>query len=175
MFGCAPWIRMIARWAGGALRTGGLVIDPSAARHDFTLEVAGVDLAEIVALAEIDGLAASGRLSGRVPITVTEAGVVIEDGRLDAAAGGGSLRYAPGGAPAALRQAGEGATLMLDALEDFRYEALSITLEREADGETEVALHIKGSNPDFYDGYPVEFNLTISGELDAMLRRGLEG
>jgi hypothetical protein len=85
------------------------------------------------------------------------------------------LRYAPGGAPAALRQAGEGATLMLDALEDFRYEALSITLDREADGETDVALHIKGANPGFYDGYPVEFNLTISGELDTMLRRGLEG
>ena len=162
------------RWAGGVLRTRGLVIDPGAARHDFTLDIEGLDLAEIVALAEVGGLEVSGRLNGRIPVAVTEAGVVIADGRLDAA-GGGVLRYAPSGAPAALRGAGEGATLMLDALGDFRYQALGMTLAREADGATKIELHLTGANPAFYDGYPVELNLAISGDLDHMLRRGLEG
>ena len=161
------------RWAGGAIRTGRLVIDADAARHAAVLEVAGLDLGEVVALANIDGLAATGRLSGRVPVAFTGDGLVIENGRLEAE--GGVLRYAPSGAPAALRQAGEGATLMLGALENFAYETMRITLDREAGGEAEIGVHLRGSNPDFYDGYPVEFNLGVSGALDTMLRRGLEG
>ena len=161
------------RWAGGAIRTGGLVIDADAVRHAAVLEVAGLDLGEVVGLANINGLAATGRLSGRVPVAFAGDGLVIENGRLEAE--GGVLRYAPSGAPAALRQAGEGATLMLGALENFAYETMRITLDRKAGGEAEIGVHLRGSNPDFYDGYPVEFNLGVSGALDTMLRRGLEG
>ena len=162
------------RWAGGAIRTGGLVIDADAARHAAVLEITGLDLAEVVALANIDALTATGRLSGRVPVALTADGLVIEDGWLEA--DGGVLRYAPTGAPAALRQAGEGATLMLTALENFNYEIMRITLDKEAGDRTVIALHIRGANPDLYDGYPVEFNIPIEGyDLAQMLRRGLVG
>ncbi len=32
-----------------------------------------------------------------------------------------------------------------------------------------------GNNPGFYDGYPVEFNLNVSGALDRVLRQSLAG
>ncbi len=63
---------------------------------------------------------------------------------------------------------------MLAALENFEYELLRVALDRTADGDTVVGLHLRGANPSFYDGYPVEFNINILGELDAMLQRGLE-
>ena len=152
-----------------------MTVGPNAARHDLDLEVADIDLAEVVELADIDGLAATGRLSGRIPVAVSEAGVVIRDGLLEAAPGGGVLRYAPSAVPDALRQAGESATLMLTAIENFHYESLRITLDRQVDGATDIGFHLRGANPAFFEGHPVEFNLTVSGELDTMLRRGLEG
>ena len=38
-----------------------------------------------------------------------------------------------------------------------------------------IGMKIRGKNPNFYDGYPVELNLNVSGELDRILRRGLAG
>lgn len=162
------------RWAGGRLKTRDVLLDAQAERHEFTLEIDGLDLAEIVALADMDDLSASGRLSGRAPVTVTAEGVAISDGLLQTAQGG-VLRYAPREAPAALRLGGEGATLALSVLENFRYETLAIDIERDVGGDAEIAVHLRGSNPDVYDGYPIEFNLNISGPIDRMLRRGLEG
>ena len=102
--------------------------------------------------------------------------MVIENGRLDAAVGGGVLRYAPESAPAALHQAGEGARLMLTALENFNYEIMRIALDKEAGGRTVIALHFRGANPDLYAGQPFEFNIPIEGyDLARMLRLGLVG
>jgi hypothetical protein len=123
----------------------------------------------------VDDISATGRLSGRAPVTVTAEGLAITGGWLETAPGGGLLRYAPAVSPAALRQGGEGATLALTVLENFRYESLRIDIDREAGGETEIAVHLRGANADVYDGYPIEFNLNISGPIDQMLRRGLEG
>ena len=161
-------------WAGGTIGSGAQRIDPAVSEHDVVFDVADIDLAQVVALAEIGGIEASGLLSGRIPASFGDAGVVISGGVLEANAEGGVLRYKPDAAPSALRDAGEGATLMLAALENFEYELLRVTLDRRADGETNVGLHLRGANPSFYDGYPVEFNLNISAELDAMLQRGLE-
>lgn len=163
------------RWAGGTIRTGGVTVGPRAAQYDLELEVDDIGLTEIIELADIDGLAATGRLSGLIPVAVSGDGVVIRDGLLEAAPGGGVLGYAPSAVPGALRQAGESVTLMLTAIENFHYESLRITLDRQVDGATEIGLHLRGANPAFFEGYPVEFNLTVSGELDTMLRRGLEG
>ncbi|MCH7943721.1 MAG: YdbH domain-containing protein, partial [Proteobacteria bacterium] len=163
------------RWAGGRLKTRNFLFDPDAERHAFTLEVDDLDLAEIVALSDMEDISASGRLSGRVPVTVTAEGLAISGGRLETAEGGGFLRYAPEVAPAMLRQGGEGASLALNVLENFRYESLRIEIDRDAGGDAEIAVHLRGSNADVYDGFPIEFNLNISGPIDQMLRRGLEG
>ena len=163
------------RWAGGTIRTGGVTVGPQAAQFDLDLEVVDIGLTEIIELADIDGLAATGRLSGLIPVAVSGDGVVIRDGLLEAAPGGGVLSYAPSALPGALRQAGESVTLMLTAIENFHYDSLRITLDRQVDGATEIGLHLRGANPAFFEGHPVEFNLIVSGELDTMLRRGLEG
>ena len=163
------------RWAGGRLKTQNFLFDPDSERHAFTIEIDDLDLAEIVALSDVDDISATGRLSGRAPVTVTAEGLAITGGWLETAPGGGLLRYAPAVSPAALRQGGEGATLALTVLENFRYESLRIDIDREAGGETEIAVHLRGANADVYDGYPIEFNLNISGPIDQMLRRGLEG
>ena len=100
--------------------------------------------------------------------------IVITGARLDAD-GPGTLSYAPSEAPAGLQGAGETASLVLAALANFQYETLWLTLDRQPGGETGLGLHVRGSNPDFFDGYPIEFNLNLTGELDRILRDSLVG
>jgi hypothetical protein len=119
-------------------------------------------------------LTATGTLAGRIPITLDKGEAVIENGVL-AASGPGVLRYKPAQVPAALQGGGQGVELMLQALTDFHYDALSLTLDRAADGETKIGLHIKGNNPAVYSGYPLAFNLNLSGKLDRIVRDSLKG
>lgn len=146
--------------------------DPSDPRIDATLHLTDVKLERLLELAEIDGLTATGRLSGRLPLSIRDGAVEIRDAVLDATEPG-VLRYAPKETPSALQGAGDSMALALQALSNFQYSELRLTLNRAAGGDTVAIMHVKGRNPDFYGGYPVEFNLNVSGKLDQMLDRGL--
>jgi hypothetical protein len=65
--------------------------------------------------------------------------------------------------------------LALQALSNFQYSDLTLTVSRESGGDTVALMQVKGRNPDFYGGHPVEFNLNVSGKLDQILNRGLAG
>jgi hypothetical protein len=64
----------------------------------------------------------------------------------------------------------EGGELVSD-----RDEELRLTIDGRTDGEMDVGLHLKGANPDLYDGYPIEFNLNLEGALADVVRAGLAG
>jgi hypothetical protein len=137
-----------------------------------TLTAEGLDLAQLFALTKLDGLSGEGRIRGTLPVRISGSEAVIEGGELRAD-GLGWLRYRPAEAPAALQAGGENVGLLLQALENFRYEALRITLDGRTDAEMDIGLHVQGANPDLYDGYPIEFNLDLEGELANILRSGL--
>ncbi|MEX0807267.1 MAG: YdbH domain-containing protein [Dongiaceae bacterium] len=160
--------------AGGTVETAPVVIDPMDPYTTIELQVADMNLAAFLAMAEVDGLVATGQLNGTIPVEIRDDDIVIAAGRLDADEPG-TLQYAPAEPPAALQGAGETASLVLGALANFRYDQLWLTLDRAAGGETGLGLHVRGSNPDFYDGYPIELNLTLTGELDRILRDSLVG
>jgi len=160
--------------AGGTVDLEPLVFDPSGRSNAAVLAVTGVRLGELLSLAQIDGLSGDGTLTGEIPVRLDGGDIVIEHGELHAEAPG-RLSYDPLSPPAALQGQGETVSLALSALTDFRYEELRVTVDRQAGGEMLVGMHVRGSNPGFYDGYPVEFNLTVSGALDRVLRQGLAG
>jgi hypothetical protein len=123
---------------------------------------------------EVEDLSGEGSLSGTLPVPLSGAEVVIKGGELKAE-GPGGLRYRPGETPEALQAGGEGVDLLLQALENFRYETLRLTIDGRTDAEMDVGLHIAGANPELYDGYPIEFNLNLEGALANVLRSGLAG
>jgi hypothetical protein len=160
--------------AGGQVTTAPITLDPAAGRNDVQLKVTDVDLGQLLALAAIDGLVATGKLAGEIPVAIEGNAIIIRNGVLQAT-GPGTLAYAPGQAPSALQGGGSTVQLALAALSNFHYTDLRITLDRGADGDTVALMQVKGSNPDFYGGYPVEFNLNVSGKLDQILDRSLAG
>jgi hypothetical protein len=67
----------------------------------------------------------------------------------------------------------EGVSLMLDALKNFHYDEISVTVDGRSGDEWSVKLHVEGKNPDFMDAYPFIFNFNLSGRLDEIIRSGL--
>jgi hypothetical protein len=165
---------MTWKLTGGRVFAKDVVLDPTATRQTLTLNVEGVNLGDLLQMTELEGLSATGTMAGKIPVVLDKGEAIVENGLLSAG-GPGVLRYKPDQVPGALQGGGQGVELMLQALTDFRYDALSLSLDRAADGETKIGLHIKGNNPAVYNGYPLAFNLNLSGKLDRILRDTLQG
>lgn len=151
-----------------------VTLDLEAERNTLRLQVADVKLPILFDLIGLDGLTGTGRLAGEIPFALQDRDVAIESGRLESQEAG-QIRYDPAKPPSALQGGGESVGMALAALRNFHYDRLTLDLDRKIGGETQVGLHIAGKNPDFYGGYPVEFNLNLSGKLDQILVQGLAG
>jgi hypothetical protein len=160
--------------AQGRIRAAPFTIGSGPMRFATTLTAERLKLDEIFALAQLDGLSGEGTMHGTLPITIAGAEAVIAQGEL-VSDGPGWVRYRPKQPPAALEAGGQNVNLLLQALENFRYKDLRLTIDGRTDGEMDVRLHIAGANPDLYDGYPIEFNLNLEGALANVLRQGLAG
>lgn len=157
-----------ARFAGGRLSVAETVLDLSRPHQDLSVGVDGVDLALLLSLLKVEDLSATGRLAGTIPIVVTDGGVAINNGQL-ASEGPGVLRVQSEAAAAVLGGAGEQVALMLSALEDFHYDALSATLDMGADRNAAIMIRMQGHNPAVLEGYPFAFNIGLSGNLGELL------
>lgn len=160
--------------AGGRASIDPTDINMTAAGQHMVLKIDQLSVSELFQVAGVAGLSGDGTITGQAPITLFSNGIIIDHAKF-AADAPGVLRYDTAQAPAALSSAGDSVGLALQALSDFHYKELIVTLDRKLTGDTDLALHVAGSNPSFYNGYPVEFNLTLSGKLDEVLRKGLAG
>lgn len=160
--------------SGGEVRMEPVSILIDAPVHNVKLTVSHVSVNELFAGLGVAGLTGEGSISGAVPVSIFPGGIAIPAAELKADAPG-VLRYDRAQAPAALQSAGESVGMALEALSNFHYKELILTLTRQLTGDVNLGLHISGANPNFYDGYPVEFNLSVEGRLDEALREGLAG
>ena len=157
-----------AGFAGGRLNVAEAILDPARSHNNLRVGVDGVDLGLLLTLLKVEGLSATGRLSGTIPIVVIDRAVTLQNGQLSAQ-GPGVLRVQSKDAAAALGGAGEQVALMLSALEDFRYDALSATLDMGVDGDAATMIRMQGHNPAVLEGYPFAFNIGLSGNLPRLL------
>ena len=64
---------------------------------------------------------------------------------------------------------------MLQALANFQFDEVTANLNGDVTKDLGVGLSLKGRNPDLYGGAPIEFNLTLDGPLNKLVREGLSG
>lgn len=160
--------------AGGHAGVAPTDIMLNAAGQRLQLNIDQLSVSELFKIAGVPGLSGEGAISGTAPITLFPNGIIVDNAKF-AAEAPGVLQYDAKQAPGALSSAGASVGMALQALSDFHYKELIVTLNRKLTGDTDLGLHIAGSNPSFYNGYPVEFNLNLSGKLDEVLRKGLAG
>ncbi|WP_153109532.1 intermembrane phospholipid transport protein YdbH family protein [Propionivibrio limicola] len=149
---------------GGSVRGGPLTLRWPLADQPLPLEIRSIDLGQLLALPNVQGLSGSGQLNGILPLVYHAGGVEIRDGRLSSV-GAGTLKYAP--------------TLTLPenpgllALRNFHFRHLDVGVLYAADGAYQMQTALEGNNPDFYSGYPIRFRLNINGKLPGLFRAAL--
>jgi hypothetical protein len=130
-------------------------------------------LERLLELFALEGVAGSGTVSGRIPLIIDDERVRVEDALL-AADGDGVLRFRSAAARRVLDAGGEQAQLLLQVLEDFHYQVLSLAIDH-GDGDAVMRLSTKGHNPAVKDGHPFVLNINLSGNLEQLLGVVLEG
>lgn len=148
-------------------------LDPGTGAFSWRLRVSELDLSRLFRVADVEGLSGTGVLSGAIPVRYGPGGLVVEPGTL-VAAGPGVIRFTSEAAKRALAGGGDQVQLMLRALENFQYDALSLRLEKAAGGAASARLAIRGRNPEVLDGYPFALNIDLSGNFDSLLATVLE-
>lgn len=143
----------------------------------IVLTVEGVDAAELARATDLDGLAATGTLSGWLPLLwEPDTGLAVRQARLIAGEEGGTLRYRPAEGTPALQDQGEQVSLLLRAIRNFVYESFEVEADGRPGEPFDVRLRLRGANPDLFDGHPIALNVTLTGALDQLfgnLRRSL--
>jgi len=163
-----------AGFIGGGISIENMRADPDATTHQFTLDLNHLDLAQVFTLMELDGVSGTGKVSGKIPLSITDDDIVITNGLLTGDAPG-VLRFRSDEAKQALAGGGEQVELLLKVLNDFRYDRLSLDVSRESSGGAKLGLHLGGHNPAVMNGHAFNLNINLQGNADRLLKTLLEG
>lgn len=161
------------RFAAGVLEAGETVIDPRRGPGAVTLRARELDLARLLERVALAGLTGTGRVEGEIPLAREGEALFVRGGVLRTTPPGGTIRYAPA---ASVRDLATSRPydlgLAIQAFSDFRYEALEARIDGDLAGALTVGLHVRGANPAFQDGRPVELDLTLEAHLADLVRAG---
>ncbi len=146
---------------GGSVSSEPLSFPWPTVEQALPLDIRQIDLGQLLALPNIQGLSGSGQLGGTLPLVYRDGSVEIRDGQLNAL-GAGTLKYAP--ALAIPDNPG------LQALRNFHFRQLGVRVWYAADGTYQTQAILEGNNPDFYKGHPIRFGLNINGQLPGLFR-----
>lgn len=149
----------------GIIALPALTFNPLHPNIDTRVAVAALDLQDILALYPQEGLYGSGMLGGELPIRIEGERVEINNGQLLSSAEGGVIRYQPTPEIALMGQQNPGVKMALNALTDLRFELLDLGLDYHPDGDAFFRARLKGYNPDWQQGRPIDLNLNIEENL----------
>jgi hypothetical protein len=163
---------------GGRVTSEGGRLDFTPLDQTFPVKVEQLDLQQLLHLEQQKGIEGTGVLDGIIPVILTPRGVQVHDGALAARPPGGLLRYQP--APDTAQEvapADAQLALVLQALSNFHYHVLTLGIQYEEDGTLQLTARLEGQNPDWQQGRPVHFNLTVQENVPALLKslRVVEG
>lgn len=134
-------------FASGILAMRPTTIALGADETRFELTLSDVDAADLLRTLNIPDLTATGQLEGKFPLVLTRQSALVQ---------GGILRASSGGVLSYTGQAGDSATglsrIAFDALRAFRYDALSLTIDGDLNGDVVSTIDFSGQN----SGEPID-------------------
>lgn len=157
-----------AQFLGGTVTILEGLADPAAGSLTGRIHAAAIDLDALADMLNIEGLEGTGRLTGDLGFQVTEKAVIVERGELMAEKPG-ILRYR-GEALRAAATGNEDLALLVQALENFHYEVLTLGIDIPEFGEGIVTLHLEGNNPDVLDGHPFDVTINLESEYGRLIK-----
>ncbi len=161
---------MSAGFLGGEIKSEKVHLDFNQERNQLVLTADSLNIEEMMRLQEFEGLAATGRVSGRIPIDIRPDGVHIEQGEVHALSPGGRINYAPEGGTQSIEDAAPGTEIVFQALKDFRYDVLTADTFYSPDGELLLKMHLEGTSPELETDRPVHVNINLEQNILSLLR-----
>ena len=137
-------------------------------RTDLVLELQGVELARLFEVYPAEGLSGRGTLDGRLPVTLLEGKLLVEDGQFQAREPGGYLQYRSDKLQD-LAQANPGMRQVADALDDFHYTLLASDVAYDEQGILVLGMQLQGRNPNLQGGRPIHLNLRLEEDIPALM------
>ncbi len=172
---------LVVRHAAAETLGGTIALSPAtfalaASRHAATVRLDNLRLDRALELLGLDGVSGTGVLSGTVPLTIgiADGTLAINNARLGAL-GGGTLKVRSERAAQLLQGQGEQIDMAIRALEDFRYDTLTLELDKAPDAEARARLRLYGHNPAVLDGRPFHFNVNVQSNVNQLIEALLKG
>lgn len=156
----------------GAL-LGGTILVPRA-RLDLTanewtvpVQIEDLSLAQLLEVYPQERVRGSGSLNLQATLLRSPKGFEIHQGRVSAAPPGGVLQYDSG----PLSESAEGGLVVaLEALKNLHYDTLHADVSLAPSGVLELGVAMRGRNPSWQQGRPVEFNLQLEENVFELVR-----
>jgi Dicarboxylate transport len=137
-----------------------------------SLTIQSVDMSKIAKLADIDGLRVTGRLSGNLPMTYSDKGLVFGDGQLTSDSDG-LFSYQPDTFPPSFQGDDERMQIVREALKNFKFSKLRFDMSGELDKKMKTTLTAEGTNLELSE-QPIKLNLNLDGDLGAVIKQTLQ-
>jgi len=144
--------------------------NPSKPDITSQVKVDNIDLGAVMALERQQGLSGEGKLGGSFPLSYKDSAFTITDGVIKGLPPGGKILFEPTPAVQAYAAANVGLKMAIEALQNFHYEELDIGLNYLADGTALLATRLKGRNPDWQNGHPVDFTINVEENIPKLIK-----
>ena len=151
---------------GGVATFSNFSADPARGTFNTDFSVTELPLENVMALYPQTTVEASGSLNFSGSMGLKDGKLSGQVFSLHSGPGGGLIKYNPG----ADSNADSRLMLVAGALRNFHYKELTGTGTFMEDGLLNLALLLKGSNPEWQRGQPVHLNLTLSENVFELLR-----
>ncbi len=141
--------------------------DMSKKEGESTLLLNNIPLQKMLDLQGTKKIYATGTIKGTIPVKMKNEMFEIIDGGMNAEQSG-QIIYAT--TPEERAAANQGLRTTYEALSNFLYVQLTSSISMAPDGKSVITVQLKGSNPDFQAGRPIELNLNIQQNLLDLMR-----
>lgn len=133
------------------------------------LRVQNLDIEQVVATQGIEGLEATGRLDGKLPVTISSEGISIQDGIFWNHLGGGNIVYSISDEQAAALD-NPLTDVVIAALRDFRYRVLTAETNYHPNGDLYMNFHLEGISPLLDPDRSVHLNINSEQNVLSLLQ-----
>jgi hypothetical protein len=141
--------------------------DMAKKKGETTIRVNNIPLQKLLDLQGTKKIYATGSAKGAIPIKINGSLFEITDGGMNAEQSG-QIIYAT--TPEERAAANQGLRTTYEALSNFLYVELLSSINMTPDGNSTMTIKIKGTNPEFQAGRPIELNLNIQQNLLDLMR-----
>lgn len=154
---------------GGSFYASNFIVDLNGPDSQLDLKIQNLDIEQVVATQGIEGLEATGRVDGNLPISISSRGVSINNGVFWNHLGGGNIMYSISDEQAAALD-NPLTDVVIAALRDFRYRVLTANADYQPNGDLKMSFQLKGISPKLDTNRPVHLNINTEENVLSLLQ-----